>query len=140
MRRETSSTLRAVLDGAIAGALAGLIDLVVVLDRGHAAELLDAVLVFDNLGELLTDRPTGGVNLPAALRPALEEGRVRLVGELRDELVDAADRHHGGFLGNFTRVRLDALLAASRPSPPRGSAPPRAPPRAAPRACPAASR
>ncbi|MBK6530597.1 MAG: ATP-dependent Clp protease ATP-binding subunit [Deltaproteobacteria bacterium] len=77
-----------------------------------AAELLDAVLVFDNLGELLTDRPTGGVNLPAALRPALEEGRVRLVGELRDELVDAADRHHGGFLGNFTRVRLDALSAS----------------------------
>ncbi|MDB4931388.1 MAG: ATPase with chaperone, two ATP-bindingdomain [Myxococcaceae bacterium] len=76
-----------------------------------AAELLDAVLVFDNLGELLTDRPSGGVNLPAALRPALEEGRVRVVGELRDDLVDGAERHHGGFLGNFTRVRLDALTA-----------------------------
>lgn len=77
-----------------------------------AAELLDAVIVFDNLGELLTDRPSGGVNLPAAIRPALEEGRVRLVGELRDDLVDSADRHHGGFLGNFTRVRLEPLTAA----------------------------
>ncbi len=76
-----------------------------------AAELLDAVIVFDNLGELLTDRPSGGINLPAALRPSLEEGRVRVVGELRDELVDAADRHHGGFLGNFTRVRVDPLSA-----------------------------
>ena len=77
-----------------------------------AAELLDAVIVFDNLGELLTDRPSGGVNLPAAIRPAIEEGRVRFVGELRDDLVDAADRHHGGFLGNFTRVRLEPLSAA----------------------------
>ena len=77
-----------------------------------AAELLDAVIVFDNLGELLTDRPSGGVNLPAAIRPALEEGRIRVVGELRDDLVDAADRHHGGFLGNFTRVRLEPLSAA----------------------------
>ncbi len=77
-----------------------------------AAELLDAVLVFDNLGELLTDRPSGGVNLAAALRPALEEGRVRVVGELRDDLVDAAERHHGSFLGNFTRLRVEPLTAA----------------------------
>ncbi len=78
----------------------------------EAAEVLDATLYFESIADLLGDRPDGGVDLPAAMKPWLEEGRVRILGELRTELLEAAERRHFGFLAFFTRVRLAPLDAA----------------------------
>ena len=78
----------------------------------NAAEALDAILYFDNLGELLSDKvDAGSVDIPSVMKRWLEEGRVRVVGELRSELVDAAERRHAGFLGFFSRVRAPDLDA-----------------------------
>ncbi len=78
----------------------------------EAVEILDAVLVFDNMGDLLADRASGHVDMPGALKPWIEEGRVRVVGELRADLVDQAERGHGALLSTMARVRVDALDAA----------------------------
>jgi ATP-dependent Clp protease ATP-binding subunit ClpC len=77
-----------------------------------AAEALDAILYFDNLSDLLGDRPDGGVDIPSAMKTWLEAGRVRIVAELRGDLLEAAERRHFGFLAHFTRVRLAPLDAA----------------------------
>ena len=77
----------------------------------EAAEALDAVLWFDNLGDMLTEQAHSSVDIPSAIKPWLEEGRVRVVGELRADLLDVAERRHGGFLGCFSRVRVDPLDA-----------------------------
>ncbi len=78
----------------------------------EAAEVLDATLYFESIADLLGDHAGGGVDLPAAMKPWLEEGRVRIVGELRNDLLEAAERRHFGFLAFFTRVRLAPLDAA----------------------------
>jgi ATP-dependent Clp protease ATP-binding subunit ClpC len=78
----------------------------------HAAETLDAVLVFDSLGELFGDRPEEGVNLAGSMRPFLEEGRVRVVGELRPEEVDAYQAKHAGFLSCFERMTVEPFDSA----------------------------
>ncbi|MFO0626447.1 MAG: AAA family ATPase [Polyangiales bacterium] len=76
-----------------------------------AAETLDAVLYFDNLGDLFSDRATGHVDIPSALRPFLDEGRVRVLGELRADLADAAERRNGPFLACFSRIPVDPMSA-----------------------------
>ncbi|MEZ4394866.1 MAG: AAA family ATPase [Polyangiales bacterium] len=78
-----------------------------------AAEALDAVLYFDNLGDLFSDRASGHIDIPAAMKPYLDEGRVRVLGELRAELLDAAERRDGAFLSCFSRVSVEPMDAAS---------------------------
>ncbi len=77
----------------------------------EAAETLDAVLWFDAMGDLFADRASGSVDLPAALKPYLEDGRVRVVGELRTELLDLAERRNGPFLACMSRLTVEALDA-----------------------------
>ncbi|MFO0660994.1 MAG: AAA family ATPase, partial [Polyangiaceae bacterium] len=80
----------------------------------EAIETLDAVLYFDNLGEMLSERTaSGGVDIPGAMKPYIEEGRVRLVGELRAELLDLAETQNVGFFSSLTRIRIDGLDAAA---------------------------
>ncbi|MDB4946359.1 MAG: ATPase with chaperone, two ATP-bindingdomain [Labilithrix sp.] len=82
----------------------------------NAAEAIDAVLYFDNIGELMGGPvSSGSVDIPSVMKRWLEEGRVRVVGELRSDLIDSAERRHSGFLGYFSRVAatdLDATRAA----------------------------
>ncbi|MCA9611963.1 MAG: ATP-dependent Clp protease ATP-binding subunit [Myxococcales bacterium] len=69
-----------------------------------AAEELDALLVFSDLTDLFDQTGKGNVDLPAALKPALEEGRVRVVGELTEAAADRLLGRHEGFFQSFQTV------------------------------------
>jgi ATP-dependent Clp protease ATP-binding subunit ClpC len=78
----------------------------------RAAEELDAVLYLDNLGELLGDRPEGRVDLAGAIRPFLDENKLRLLGEIHPEVLDRQEQRHLGFLSCLHRLQLRTLDAS----------------------------
>ncbi len=72
-----------------------------------AAEALDAVLYFDDFGALFADRPAeGGVDLGAAMRRHVVDGRVRVVGELTAGALDRAERRDVSLIGAMLRVTV----------------------------------
>ena len=75
-----------------------------------AARELDAILYFENLADLLAEH-SSFVDLPGAMKPALEEGRLRLCGELTPEALDLFEGRQAGFLSCLSRVRVGALAA-----------------------------
>ncbi len=77
----------------------------------EAAAELDAVLWFDDLADLFGERGKSTVDVPAALRPFVEQGRVRLVGEIGEDAIDRAERRSPGFFAALARVRVPALDA-----------------------------
>jgi ATP-dependent Clp protease ATP-binding subunit ClpC len=72
----------------------------------EAAELLDAVLYVETLADIFSDHPEGKVDIAAALRPWLDEGRVRLVAEARPEQLDRYEARHAGFVACLQRLPL----------------------------------
>ncbi|KYF65028.1 AAA family ATPase [Sorangium cellulosum] len=79
----------------------------------EAAAALDAVLYFENLDDLLAERVDGGhVDLAGAMQPYLDEGRVRVVCELRDDRLDALEGRHWAFFAGLSRIRIEPLSAA----------------------------
>ena len=77
-----------------------------------AAELLDVVLYFDNLGELFGERSDrGGAGIAGLMRRYVVEGRVRVIGEITSDGLEAAEARHVAFLGAFNRIRVTALDA-----------------------------
>ncbi|WP_224244203.1 AAA family ATPase [Hyalangium gracile] len=77
----------------------------------RAAQDLDAVLYFENLGELLAQHSTESIDLPGAMKPFLEEGKVRFLGELVPESLDLLESRHPGLFATLSRVRLEPLGA-----------------------------
>ncbi|KFE63491.1 AAA family ATPase [Hyalangium minutum] len=77
----------------------------------RAAQDLDALLYFENLGELLAQHSTESIDLPGAMKPFLEEGKVRFMGELAPESLDLLESRHPGLFATLTRVRLEPLSA-----------------------------
>ncbi len=78
-----------------------------------AAETLDAVLFFDDFGALFADRPAeGGVELPAAMRRHVVDGRVRVVGELTAVALDRAERRDVSLIGAMLRITVPPTDAA----------------------------
>jgi ATP-dependent Clp protease ATP-binding subunit ClpC len=77
----------------------------------RAAQDLDALLYFENLGELLAQHSTESIDLPGAMKPFLEEGKVRFLGELAPESLDLLESRHPGLFSALTRVRLEPLGA-----------------------------
>jgi ATP-dependent Clp protease ATP-binding subunit ClpC len=77
-----------------------------------AAAQIDAVVVFDNLADLFGDQPGSSVDLADAIRPYLEENKVRLVGEVTPEALDLFESRHVGFFANLNRLKLEPLGAA----------------------------
>jgi ATP-dependent Clp protease ATP-binding subunit ClpC len=75
----------------------------------RAADELGAILYFENLGELLAQHSTESIDLPAAMKPFLEEGKVRFVGELVPESLDLLESRHPGLFATLTRIRLEPL-------------------------------
>jgi len=72
-----------------------------------AAETLDAILYFDDFGALFADRPAeGGVELGAAMRRHVVDGRVRVIGELTAGALDRAERRDVSLIGSMLRVAV----------------------------------
>jgi ATP-dependent Clp protease ATP-binding subunit ClpC len=75
-----------------------------------AAETLDAILYFDDFGALFADRPSeGGIDIGAAIRRHVVDGRVRVVGELTGIALDRAERQDVSLIGAMLRVQVPAL-------------------------------
>ncbi|MDY7228503.1 AAA family ATPase [Hyalangium rubrum] len=77
----------------------------------RAAHDLDAILYFENLGELLAQHSTESIDLPGAMKPFLEEGKVRFLGELAPESLDLLESRQPALFAALTRVRLEPLSA-----------------------------
>ncbi|KIG14869.1 ClpB protein [Enhygromyxa salina] len=76
-----------------------------------AAEALDAVLYFDNLADLFA-RTSGELgDVAASMRPWLERGRVRVLGEITPELLEHHEKRHVGFFAYLNRIPIAALDA-----------------------------
>ncbi len=76
-----------------------------------AAEALDAILYFDNLGDLFA-RTSGELgDVAASVRPWIERGRVRLIGEITPELLEHHEKRHVGFFAPLARVAVAELDA-----------------------------
>jgi len=77
----------------------------------EAAATLDAVLWFENLGDLFGTGTSSREDLASALRPWLDQRKVRVLGELRPEAVTLYERRHGGLFAALQRVALAPLSA-----------------------------
>ncbi|NVB42884.1 ATP-dependent Clp protease ATP-binding subunit [Pseudenhygromyxa sp. WMMC2535] len=76
-----------------------------------AAELLDAVLVFDNLSDLFA-RTSGELgDVAASMRPWIERGRIRILGEISPDLLEHHEKRHVGFFALLNRVEVAELSA-----------------------------
>jgi len=77
-----------------------------------AAETLDAVIFFEDLADLFAEHEGGKIDLAAGLRPFVEEGRVRLVGEITTEALDRAESRQPGFFAAMSRLQILPLSPA----------------------------
>lgn len=76
-----------------------------------AAEMLDAVLYFDNLADLFA-RTSGELgDVASSMRPWLERGRVRILGEISPEALEHHEKRHVGFFACMNRIAVEALDA-----------------------------
>ncbi len=79
----------------------------------EGVETLDAVLYFESLEDLLAEqRESGGADLAGAMRPFLDEGKVRIVAEIRPDELDRLEGRHWAFFAAFSRIKIDPLPPA----------------------------
>lgn len=79
-----------------------------------AIAALDAVLYFDDLEDLLSERTeSGGVDFAGSIRPWVEEGKIRLVGEVRRDRLAEVESRYPGFFSSLRQIRVDPLSAAA---------------------------
>jgi ATP-dependent Clp protease ATP-binding subunit ClpC len=85
-----------------------------------AAEILDAILYFDDFGALFADRPAeGGIELGAAIRRHVVDGRIRVIGELAPVALDRAERRDVSLISAMLRLTVpptdpETTIAACR--------------------------
>jgi ATP-dependent Clp protease ATP-binding subunit ClpC len=79
----------------------------------EGVETLDAVLYFESLEDLLAEqRESGGADLAGAMRPFLDEGKVRIVAEIRPEELDRLESRNWAFFAAFSRIKIEPLAPA----------------------------
>ena len=78
-----------------------------------AAATLDAVLWLDDLADLFTERGRSQIDVASAMRPFLEQGRVRVVAEVDDARLARIERRNVGFFSCFARVSVPPLDPAA---------------------------
>jgi ATP-dependent Clp protease ATP-binding subunit ClpC len=83
-----------------------------VQDLASALEALDAVLLLEDLEDVLSERvESGGVDIAGGLRPHLDSGKLRLLAEVREDRVDMLERSSWAVFSMLTRVAVPALSA-----------------------------
>ena len=75
----------------------------------RAVELLDAVLYFEGLDDLFAGRPGGYEDIVGSIQPYLDQGRVRIVGELESDEYDRLQHRHVAFFSHLQRVSVEPL-------------------------------
>ena len=79
-----------------------------------AVQTLNATLYFEDLEDLLTERSeSGSVDFAGSMRPWLDEGKVRILAELRSDRLDTLEGRHPGFFACLSRLRVEPLSAAT---------------------------
>ena len=78
----------------------------------EAAQTLDAVLLFEDLRDLFGDGRRGGMDLGSMLADALDEERLRILGEITPDAHEALARRHPGFFERLQSVRVAPLSPA----------------------------
>jgi ATP-dependent Clp protease ATP-binding subunit ClpC len=80
----------------------------------EAIQTLNATLYFEDLEDLLIERSeSGGVDFAGGMRPWLDEGKVRILGELRSDRLDTLEGRHAGFFALLSRLRVEPLTPAN---------------------------
>ncbi len=80
-----------------------------IADVMKSAEELDAIVYFDNLGDLLSGRPGTIEDMVSGMLPFITQDRVRVVGELTPEQVSHYEKMHVGFFAALSRVTVEPL-------------------------------
>ncbi len=78
-------------------------------DVMRAAEELDAIIYFDNLGDLLSGRAGSIEDMIGAIRPFVADDRVRLPGELTPDQLEHYEKLHVGFFSGLSRVAVEPM-------------------------------
>ncbi|MCA9712811.1 MAG: hypothetical protein KDK70_43680, partial [Myxococcales bacterium] len=78
-----------------------------------AAEVLDAVLYFDDLSDLFAGAQGGIEDLASMMRPWIVDGRVRVAGELNPEVLEHHEKRNVALFGALQRVTVEPLDAAA---------------------------
>lgn len=75
----------------------------------QAAEQLDAIVYFDDLGDLLSGRPGTIEDMVSGMLPYITADRVRVIGELTPEQLSHYEKLHVGFFAALSRITIDPL-------------------------------
>jgi ATP-dependent Clp protease ATP-binding subunit ClpC len=75
----------------------------------ESASRLDAILYFDDLADLFGDKAGGFVDLASGVKPFVDDGRVRVVGELTSEVLDELRQRDPSFLALFHVIAVPAM-------------------------------
>jgi ATP-dependent Clp protease ATP-binding subunit ClpC len=80
----------------------------------EAIQTLNAILYFEDLEDLLIERSeSGGIDFAGGMRPWIDEGKVRILGELRPFRLDTLEGRHTGFFSSLSRLRVEPLSSAN---------------------------
>lgn len=82
----------------------------------EAAELLGAVLYFEDLDDLFAGRPGGYEDMASSMSRYVERGRVRLFGELTPARYDELSHRQVGFFSHLARLHVAPLDRAQTTS------------------------
>lgn len=74
-----------------------------------ACDALDAVLYLDDLGDLFDARGEAKVDLSSPLARAMEEGKLRLLGELDPDRFGELERSREAFFRNLQTLRIEPV-------------------------------